>query len=398
MAIFILGRQSGIALAELESLYGSDNVTPVSDVAAFVDAPQESLDFKRVGSSIKLCSQIGQINSNNIDVIAKHLFETIPTFLQNQKEGKIKIGISVYGNDKISPKRIQAIALQLKKILKQKGHSIRIIPNKTSTLNAAQILHNKLTDDLGLEINIIFNNSQTVIGRTLAVQDIDAYAARDHGRPKRDARVGMLPPKLAQTIVNLSGAEEFGQVLDPFCGTGVVLQEALLMGIDTYGSDLDERMVEYTKLNIEWLAKRFDVAHGGPLSMWYSVEQADATNFTLPNKHTTPIKFIACETYLGRPFSSLPRAEILQKVIQDVDTIHRKFLQNIAKQTKPGFRMCIAVPAWNNNNRFLHLKTLDSLEELGYNRVSFAHANDQELIYYRSGQVVGRELVTLIRK
>ncbi len=84
--------------------------------------------------------------------------------------------------------------------------------------------------------------------------------------------------------------------------------------------------------------------------------------------------------------------------MQDVDTIHKKFLQNVARQTKPGFRLCIAVPAWKTKNGFQHLKTLDSLEELGYTRVSFAHARPKDLVYHREDQIVARELVVLIRK
>jgi 2-polyprenyl-3-methyl-5-hydroxy-6-metoxy-1,4-benzoquinol methylase len=100
------------------------------------------------------------------------------------------------------------------------------------------------------------------------VQDIEAYGARDQARPARDARVGMLPPKLAQTIINLAAgrpetrmdkhwdsADGLGRfmVLDPFCGTGVILQEALLMGYSVYGSDIEPRMAEYTKKNLQWL-------------------------------------------------------------------------------------------------------------------------------------------------
>jgi DNA-binding sugar fermentation-stimulating protein len=60
--------------------------------------------------------------------------------------------------------------------------------------------------------------------------------------------------------------------------------------------------------------------------------------------------------------------------------------------------MCIAVPAWKTERGFKHLPSLDSLEELGYTRLSFVHAKSDDLLYYRENQVVARELVTLIRK
>ena len=46
----------------------------------------------------------------------------------------------------------------------------------------------------------------------------------------------------------------------------------------------------------------------------------------------------------------------------------------------------------------LHLKVLDSLEKLGYNRVEFVHANEFELIYHRPDQIVARQLTILEKK
>jgi tRNA (guanine10-N2)-dimethyltransferase len=222
----------------------------------------------------------------------------------------------------------------------------------------------------------------------VGIQDIDAYAARDQARPKRDARVGMLPPKLAQIIINLANPPAGSAVLDPFCGTGVVLQEALLMGFDAYGTDIDERMIDYSRENLDWLATR------QPLDeRTYLLETGDATSFEWQDFDAA-----ACETYLGRPFSALPAPDVLEEVMRDVDVIHKKFLKNIAKQTKPGFRMCVAVPAWKTRNGFRHLKTLDSLEEMGYTRQGFVHASNDSLVYHRENQIVARELVTLIRK
>ena len=89
---------------------------------------------------------------------------------------------------------------------------------------------------------------ELVIALTEAIQDIDAYTARDRERPARSAKVGMLPPKLAQILVN---SAQGSAIYDPFCGTGVILQEALLMGHEAYGSDLAAEMVDATRTNLE---------------------------------------------------------------------------------------------------------------------------------------------------
>ncbi len=381
--IAIHGRQPALGRAELESLFGANILQPVGTVASGLELPVADVDFPRLGGTMKLARMLTELPTTDWTAIEKYLADTIPEHLQYVPEGKFKLGLSVYELP-VSVPKINATGLSLKKVIKSTGRSVRIIPNKELELNSAQVLHNQLTGPTGWELLIIKNGNKTVLAQTYAVQDIDAYAARDQARPKRDARVGMLPPKLAQIIINLSQPGPGATLLDPFCGTGVILQEAALMGFNIYGTDLDTRMVDYTKANLEWL---------NITSVNQYVEQADATT-----AQWDKIDIIAAETYLGRPFSAMPKPEVLSEVVQDVDTIHKKFLRNVARQTKPGFRMCIAIPAWKTKTGFKHLPVLDHLTEMGYTRLSFVHASNRDLIYHRENQVVGRELVTLIRK
>ncbi|MFB6145333.1 MAG: methyltransferase domain-containing protein [Candidatus Nanohaloarchaea archaeon] len=60
-----------------------------------------------------------------------------------------------------------------------------------------------------------------------------------------------LDPVLARVLVNLSEVSPGEKLLDPFCGTGGVLIEAGLCGIDVYGTDIQHDMVEGTKENLE---------------------------------------------------------------------------------------------------------------------------------------------------
>lgn len=385
--ISILGRQPALGLAELESLYGAKYIQPIGNTAALLDLPSVEINMAQLGGSQKLCKFLTYLPTTELPAIMKYISATLPDHFKYVPSGKIHIGFSFYGYN-FNPGKINAAALGLKKQLKSASRGVRIIPNKQPELNTAQILHNQLVGPNGMELVCIKWGKRTVLAQTIAIQDIEAYAARDQARPKRDARVGMLPPKLAQIILNLVNPAADSAILDPFCGTGVVLQEALLMGHDVYGTDLEERMIEYSKDNLEWLSSKIDLT-----SRTYLLETGDATSF-----EWQPFDTIACETYLGRPFSAEPKPDTLAEVMQDVDTIHRKFLKNVARQTKPGFKMCIAVPAWRSKSGFKHLKTLDSLEEIGYNRVSFVHAGNQEMIYHRDNQIVGRELVVLIRK
>lgn len=402
-SVLILGRQPALGIAEAESLFGADTVTPLGNQAVVLNIPPADVPFTRLGGSTRLAKLLTYLPYTDWEKIEQYVETELPKHTCCLPEGKVRIGVSVYGL-KVNVRRLNASGLTFKKAVKNGGRSVRVVPNNELELNTAQVIHNQLTGPTGMELLLIRDGDRTALAQTVQVQDIEAYAARDQARPARDAKVGMLPPKLAQTIINLAvgkieGSRDEGRgmsILDPFCGTGVVLQEALLMGYDVYGTDLEPRMVEYTGENLDWLDTQYDLSGQTML-----IEQGDATShqwdFSPLTSHPSTLA-IAGETYLGRPFSSEPKPDVLREVMQDVDTIHRKFLQNVAQQTKPGFRMTIAVPAWFTKNGVKHLKTLDNLKDLGYNRLSFVHADTRDLIYHRENQVVGRELVTLIRK
>ena len=379
----ILGRQAKLALAELESVLDAGSIEPVSSMAAFL---HRSPNPQHLGGITRLANPITKISSTNWPEVTKQLSELIPGLIGNLPEGKIKIGLSVYGFN-VKARQITAAGLEIKKVCRNLGRSARLVPNKEPTLNSAQVLHNGLLGNNGLELLIVKAGNFTLVARTTWVQDIDDYAKRDFDRPKRDAFVGMLPPKLAQTMINLAAPQPNAVVLDPFCGTGVLLQEALLMGYAVYGSDLNPKMIDYSRTNLEWLEKQYRLQNAS-----YQLEVADATS----HQWQPPVSCVASESYLGQPLSGLPKPERLDRIVADCNTIASKFLTNLRPQLASGARVCIAFPAWRvSQNELRHLPMLDRLKDLGYNRVRFQHASREDLVYFRPDQIVARELTVL---
>lgn len=411
-SLLILGRQAELGLAELESLYGSSAVRPAGAQAAVVDVDPCLLAFDRLGGAIKFCKILTTLDTTDWGQVEKFLVKVAPGQAETMPEGKMLLGLSLY-DFKETVARIGATGLTLKKAIRKTGRPVRVVPNKTTDLNSASVLHNKLTSPNGWELVFIRDGQQTIVAQTVKVQNIDAYTRRDRERPARDARVGMLPPKLAQTIINLAAGRlpesELQNicdipadqpvpftllnqtVLDPFCGTGVVLQEATLMGYRVVGTDLEPRMIDYSQRNLDWLRDQYQLP-----ALDEVLEQGDATT----HQWSVQPDIVAAETYLGRPFSSQPSAEILSQTISECNLIIRKFLQNIGPQLRPGTRLCLAVPAWQHRpGQFKRLPLVDQLNDLGYNQVDFEHTGSAKpLIYHRADQVVGRELLVIIRK
>jgi tRNA G10 N-methylase Trm11 len=385
----ILGRQVDLSLAELEQYHGAGTTHHFSASAATVSAP---LDVQALGGTTKTGVVI--FTGSNLSWV--ELSKKIIQHYRSQwsdASGKRTIGISVYDWD-ISSRDIQKTGLLLKSALKSKGVSLRLIPNSTPALSTATSHHNKLgLSDTKIELLIArSHNNNVVVAESTGAQNITALARRDQGRPKRDAFVGMLPPKLALMMLNLSGIRQLPQessdltVLDPFCGTGVVLQEAWLQGYNAYGTDLSEKMIDYSQANMEWLRALSDkeqsvlIKHGDAMTtIWQQ-----------------PVSAVVAETYLGQPFSAPPAAETLAKVKRNVEHITSEFLANLAAQLAPGTPLCLAVPAWRDGRGgFSHLATIQRLESLGYSWQQLENADTKQLLYYREDQVVARQLLLL---
>ena len=395
----VLGRQATISLAELGALFSNvRQITP--NLATFF--ANSTPDINRLGGTLKLAVQLDQ---KPLD------------YLANLPAGKITLGISDY-SDKASPKSAITTALKLKKILVRHHRSVRVVENKTATLSTATSLHNGLSSKNNRKVELIKvnNNWYQVVG----IQNIDAYAQRDQARPARDARVGMLPPKLAQVLINLCGPlPARSRILDPFCGTGVVLQEALLMGYCAYGTDLNPRMIEYAKKNLHWLAtnyaqtgdrynsKQFFSEHRELLRACLSeshkdgrerereeknlfrVDIGDATS----HKWHPPIDAVACESYLGQPMSNIPSEIKLKQQKQECTNIILGFLKNLSNQIEPGTPVTIATPTWlRPDGTYERLGILAFLEDLGYN---VDNKSREGLIYHRDGQIVARDIIIL---
>ncbi len=380
----VLGRQPEISIAELEMRYGEKwhKISSSGRVAAARRHGGGALNLALPGSEIPsedtfvppAIERLGGTIKLAIELEKKPL-----EYFMDLPEGKITIGVSDYSRG-ASRKTASAEALKLKKILVRHGRSVRVVENKEAVLSTATSLHNGLSGKNERKVELIKVDDEWF--RVIGVQDIDAYARRDQARPARDAKVGMLPPKLAQILINLCGPlPDDSTILDPFCGTGVVLQEALLMGYKAYGTDLSERMIEYSKKNLEHFKFKD-----------FRLEVGDATN----HKWTLPITAAVCEGYLGKPFSKIPNEMELLEQKQECGAIILGFLKNLSGQIKNGTPVVIAAPAWfRKNGEYVRLDILDEIEKLGYN---VNNKTREGLLYYREGQFVARDIIILRKK
>lgn len=99
-----------------------------------------------------------------------------------------------------------------------------------------------------IEFRALLSGDRIYLGRVLSRIDRGSYDLR---RPSNRPffHPGVMLPRTARAVVNLSLVRPFETLYDPFCGTGGLLGEADLIGASPLGSDADPAMVAGCLMN-----------------------------------------------------------------------------------------------------------------------------------------------------
>ncbi len=123
----------------------------------------------------------------------------------------------------------------------------------------------------------------------LACRPIRGFATRQPtARPFEQP--GTMDPQLARTVVNLSGVDPGGTLLDPMCGPGAIPLEAATMGVNAIAMDVQRRMAVGARTNLAALVDdsgRWNVLVGSADAL--PVREADVVVFDAPYGRQSPI-------------------------------------------------------------------------------------------------------------
>lgn len=372
--IFILGNNPKLSQAELRAVL--PRVKFVEETDHYIMAEGADIDcgvfLRQLGGTVK----IGKVIHDSFDKGA-----IINDLLAEPAGKKILFGISDY--KKNSKLDIHGLGMEIKKALKERGRNARFVTSMEPVLSSVVVAKNKCREFL-----ILGNET---IAKTCAVQEFEEYSERDYGRPRRDARSGMIPPKLAKIMINLADAQADKILLDPFCGSGTILQEAILLGYkNIIGCDISKRAVEDTKKNLEWLAKsyRLPVTSYKNLQLTtYNLQLFCCDIHQLP-KFVKKADVIVTEPYLGPALKGYETIKQINAVVDELEELYIDSFKEFFKILPSGSRVVIVFPAWRFEKDLIHLKIEKDIENIGFVKV-----NKNELLYSRPDHRVMREIV-----
>lgn len=101
-----------------------------------------------------------------------------------------------------------------------------------------------------IELRAVITSGKIILGVEVARVDRSSFEAR---RPhlKPFFHPGVLMPRMARSLVNLTQIRAGERLLDPFAGTCGILVEACLMGIECLGIEAQGRLVKGAVCNLE---------------------------------------------------------------------------------------------------------------------------------------------------
>lgn len=389
---FILGKNPGLSILEITSQING-KIINLSDSFLILQLP-EKIDHnfwqEKLGGTIKIGLILGEQDGFKPSLAAK--------LLENFR--RPHFGFSFYGSNNSLANQDKEWAMEIKNQLKQKNVSSRWVVAKEKSLSSVVIMKNKLITE-GIEFCFLTTASKSYFGQTLSCQKFEDYSHRDFDRPARDIEEGMLPPKLAKIMINLAMVSNKQVVLDPFCGSGTILQEAILMGHQhLIGTDLSENAIANSQKNIKWLIENYSATTNFHLnSNNYQLFQADVRNIS-SKISSTSIDAIITEPYLG-PIKN--KYLDIKKVINELSDLYLKAFNQFKKILKPTGKIVIIFPVFNLGNGLKFLPILEELKKMNWQIINPTPTKLKEssiikttvrgsILYARQDQQVLREI------
>lgn len=235
----------------------------------------------------------------------------------------------------------------------------------------------KVTSKLVEEEFFLFGESNLYFGRISQKCDYDKLEKRDMSRPVRRESLS-ISPRLVKIMINLSQVQKGGKLLDPFCGVGVVLQEALLQGIDVVGIDVDKKAIGGAQQNLEY--QNFSKES-------YKLIAGDSSR-----EQVKEVNVLVTEPDLGETLKKIPTKEKAQKMLVNYENLMIRILGNLNNLVLG--KIVFTAPFVRIGKKRLSCNIDRILERTGLKLSSIGEVKFP-IPEFRHNQIVGREIFVL---
>ena len=282
-------------------------------------------------------------------------------------ENRIVFGVSIYSENQCFSRfswEIQRfLGTHFKKELASKDIRSKFMglpkTRKQPQLTHVEVLKKKLIED-SAEILLCIDEQQAYLAKTIAVHNPFEFQKRDIDRPIQ-RKIFSIPPRLAKIMVNLSGCQSGKTFLDPFCGVGTILQEAMLTRAEVIGLDNNPWCVKAAEKNLEWIRDQY-----GLKTAKYRVLLGNSRKLT-NHVDVENIDCIATEPDLGPALRHLPTEHYAEEIVNRLRPMYYDFLEESFKVLKSKGKLVLVTPlVKTRSERPATLKIEERAEAIGF--------------------------------
>jgi tRNA G10 N-methylase Trm11 len=345
--------------------------------------------IKQLGGTIKIAEQLGtSLTEEQFLALLLNELKTI--------QGKIHFGMSLHTEEQSfvqhNPNKLKAWGLFLKKTLKEQKYSVRYVENREQILSSVSVEKNGLTKRGREFLLYVRKDGLYDVAKTIVVQPFEAWGNRDFGRPGRDDVSGMLPPKLALMMINLLQLKKQKNLLDPFCGSGTILTEALQIGYEhVFGSDNSIKAVEDAEKNISWTLKNLSLQEHETRTAKTFLSNVSELSEKLITNNFSSIHGIVTEPYLGKPLTGRETKIVLEQQAAALKTLYLEAFEQFSKILPSGGRVVFIIPRFRFHKEWVRIKCIEEIKKSGFKIVPLL-PESEFILYARANQYVGREV------
>jgi tRNA G10 N-methylase Trm11 len=183
------------------------------------------------------------------------------------------------------------------------------------------------------------------------------------GKPVQ-RKIFAIPPRLARIMMNLGACTEGKVLLDPFCGVGTVLQEALLAKAKVIGVDINRWCVEAATRNLDWLEDEYGLKNAE-----YRVLQGDVCRLS-QKIGWDQVDCIATEPDLGPALRQVPTTSYAVRIAEKLEPLYYGLLEEAYKVLRSGGRLVLVSP-WikTRSGNPVTMRVEEKAFEMGFERV-----------------------------
>jgi len=365
--LFILGRNPELSSAELFSYFEKEqnkviaHVKEKNAILFDLEEPIEGNMIEALGGTIAIGKVLAE--GNWINLVKKLEAQEIYYGTSNKlnycvwdfSKDDLKEKISDYLKKRFRQEKLKATEKNLNGFMElQEGGRVRIAKGKID------------------EEYFVFNDC---FGKIIEKSDYRVIEERDMTKPERREALA-ISPRLAKIMIHLSQVKEGETLLDPFCGIGVILSEALYQGIKVVGVDIDENAINGAIKNLGWA--NFNKEN-------YKLLVGDSTETKIGK-----INVLVSEPDLGAVLKKASNKKSAMKTIFEFENLISKVINNFKNEINGRVVFTAPLIKTSQNARV----SCDITKIIEKTRLKLIKGPIQE---YRKESIVGREIFVLCK-